>query len=70
MTTISMTKTTTITTTTMTMASNAKGAVVGKQGGRAVLDKPVSQKLPIARCYSTYVMNGNTPHHTLCDEEY
>ncbi len=25
-----------------------------------MLDKPVSQKLLIARCYGTYVMNGNT----------
>ncbi len=24
-----------------------------------MLDKPVSQKLPVARCYSTYIMNGN-----------
>jgi hypothetical protein len=24
-----------------------------------MLDKPVSQKLPVARCYDTYVMNGN-----------
>jgi hypothetical protein len=34
-----------------------------------MLDKPVSQKLPVARCYGTYVKNGNTPHHTLYDEE-
>ncbi len=24
-----------------------------------MLDKPVSQKLPVARCYGMYVMNGN-----------
>jgi hypothetical protein len=24
-----------------------------------MLDKPVSQKLPVARCYGTYVMNGS-----------
>ncbi len=25
-----------------------------------MFDKPISQKLPVARCYGTYVINGNT----------
>ncbi len=35
-----------------------------------MLDKPVSQELPVVKDYSTYVMNGNTPRHTFYDEEY
>ncbi len=35
-----------------------------------ILDKPVSQKLPVVKDYGKYVMNGNTPHHTLYDDEY
>ncbi len=34
-----------------------------------MLDKPVSQKLPVARCYGTYVMNCNTSRYTLYNDE-